>query len=282
MRFGEASPHPGVHQSTADDVADELTRWLTLPTGGSSLLRLSPAARFGLESALAHVAKPITVEVNGLAQSMEEALSLAGQGYSTVKLKVGDNAAADARRVREIREALPTLRLRLDANRRYNKRDAIAFCNAVCDLNIEYIEEPTAEPGDLPEVAAATTLGIALDESTREAHLDALLPHAKAVIIKPSALGRTAALDLARRAGQAGLAVIFTSCFESDVGLTAIGQLTAQAGTPGLAAGLGTGAALKGDLLVRPLVTKAGLLSLPSATFTEDLNWDFLTPIATS
>jgi len=213
---------------------------------------------------------------------MEEALSLAGQGYSTVELKVGDNAAADARRVREIREALPTLRLRLDANRRYNKRDAIAFCNAVCDLNIEYIEEPTAEPGDLPEVAAATTLGIALDESTREAHLDALLPHAKAVIIKPSALGRTAALDLARRAGQAGLAVIFTSCFESDVGLTAIGQLTAQAGTPGLAAGLGTGAALKGDLLVRPLVTKAGLLSLPSATFTEDLNWDFLTPIATS
>ena len=282
LRFGEASPHPDVHHTTAEGVADELSRWLTLPPGSGSLRGLSPAARFGLESALAHVAEPVTVEINGLARTTDEALMLAGQGYSTIKIKVGDNATADARRVQEVREALPTLRLRLDANRRYSKRNAIAFCNAVCDLNIEYIEEPTAEPGDLPEVAAATTLGIALDESTREAHLDALLPHAKAVIIKPSALGRTAALDLAGRARQAGLAAVFTSCFESDVGLTAIGQLTVQAGTPGFAAGLGTGAALDGDLLLRPLVPKLGLLSLPSATFTEDLNWDFLTPIATS
>ncbi len=282
MRFGEASPHPGVHNTTAADVAGELTRWLALPTGDRSLLRLSPAARFGIESALAPVGDSVTVEINGLARTTEGALTLAEQGYSTIKLKVGDDALADARRVEAIRAALPDIRLRLDANRRYSKQDAIAFCKAVCDLDTEYIEEPTANPSDLPEVAAATALGIALDESTREAQLDDLLPHATAVIIKPSALGRRAALNLADRAGSLGLAAVFTSCFESDVGLTAIGQLTAQAGSPNFAAGLGTGAALGGDVLVLPLVPKAGLLAFPPATFTEDLNWDFLTPIATS
>ena len=282
MRFGEAAPHPGVHDTTAADVADELARWLGLPEGDHCLLRLSPAARFAVESALAPVGAPVTVEINGLARTTAEALSLAEQGYSTVKLKVGDDPLGDAHRVREIHEALPTIRLRLDANRRYSKQDAIIFCKAICDLNIEYIEEPTSDPSDLPEVAAATPLGIALDESTREARLDDLLAHAIAVIIKPSALGRNAALNLARHARSLGLAAVFTSCFESDVGLTAIGQLAAEAGSPGFAAGLGTGAALGGDLLVRPLLPKAGLLSFPPATFTEDLNWDFLTPIATS
>lgn len=282
MRFGEASPHPDIHHTDAAGVASELGRWLALPQSGRRLLRLSPAARFGVESALAPVYEPVTVKINGLARTTDEACALAAQGYSTIKLKVGDDASEDARRVQEVRASLPAVRIRLDANRRYSKQEAIEFCKAVCNLEIEYIEEPTSNPADLPEIAAATPLGVALDESTREAQLDSLLPHAIAVIIKPSALGRSAALRLADRARSLGLAAVFTSCFESDIGLTAIGQLTAKSGSPEFASGLGTGGAIRGDLLRRPLIANHGVLTLPGATLKEDLNWDFLTPITTS
>jgi O-succinylbenzoate synthase len=282
LRFGEASPHPGVHAETASEVASELERWLQLPQPDRQIVDLSPAARFGVESAMAPIGRAVTVAINGLAHTPSEARILASQGYSTIKLKVGGDAERDARWVREVREALPNVRLRLDANRRYSRQDAIKFCTAVAPLNIEYIEEPTSDPSDIPEVAAATGLRIGLDESTREPALDELLDHASAVVIKPSALGRQTALELGLRARSLDLTVVFTSCFESDVGLTAIGQLTAQAGSPGIAAGLGTGAALDGDLLVHPLVPRDGLMTFPGAIFEEDLNWDFLTPIATS
>jgi O-succinylbenzoate synthase len=282
LRFGEASPHPGVHHETATEVANELERWLQLPQPDRQIVDLSSAARFSVESALAPVGIPVTVAINGLARTPGEARTLASQGYSTIKLKVGADAESDARWVQEVRESLPNIRLRLDANRRYSKQDAIRFCTAVARLNIEYIEEPTSDPSDIPEVSAATGLRIALDESTREPRLNELLPHASALVIKPSALGRRRGLNLAQRARSLGLSAVFTSCFESDVGLTAIGQLTAQAGSPGIAAGLGTGAALGGDLLVRPLVPRDGLMTFPGAIFEEDLNWDFLTPIATS
>lgn len=282
LRFGEASPHPGVHSQSSTEVANELEGWLRLPEANRRLAALCPVARFAVASALVPAATPVTVPINGLARSPDEARALASQGYSTIKLKVGGDAEADARWVREIHESLPTIRLRLDANRRYSKEDAIRFCAAVADLDIDYIEEPTADPSDLAEVAAATGIRIALDESTREPHLAALLPHASAVVIKPSALGRQAALNLANQARSLDLTAVFTSCFESDVGLTAIGQLTAAAGSPGVAAGLGTGAALGGDLLVHPLTPKDGLMTFPGAIFEEDLNWDSLTPIATS
>jgi O-succinylbenzoate synthase len=282
LRFGEASPHPDVHAETAPEVASELERWLQLPQPDRQIADLSSAARFGVESALAPVGRTVTVAINGLARTPGEARALASQGYSTIKLKVGGDAEHDAHWVQEVRDSLPTIRLRLDANRRYCKEDAIRFCAAVAPLNIDYIEEPTSDPSDIPEVAAATGLRIALDESTREPQMGELLPHASALVIKPSALGRREALNLAERARSLDLAAVFTSCFESDVGLTAIGQLTAQAGSPGVAAGLGTGAELGDDLLVRPLVARDGLIIFPGAIFEEDLNWDFLTPIATS
>jgi len=279
MHFGEASPHPDVHRRTADQVAAELIEWLKQP---GLLNDLSPAARFGVESALAPGSGTVTVRLNGLARTADQALALAEEGYETIKLKVGTDPEADAHWVQGVREALPDVHLRLDANRRYSKAEALSFCRAVVDLDIEYIEEPTQASADLPDLRAATGIRIALDESTREPGLEALLAHADAVILKPSALGHEGSKRLAEEARTLGLTAVFSSCFESGVGITAIGQLAAQSGSPGVAVGLGTGAALVGDLLAQTPTPKGGQLMLRGATKEEDLNWDFLTPIATS
>src|SRR5262245_30838466 len=64
-------------------------------------------------------------------------------GFRTFKVKVGKDAAADARRVKAIQQAIAgRATMRLDANRAYSEIDACRFAAGLAPAGIELFEQP--------------------------------------------------------------------------------------------------------------------------------------------
>jgi L-Ala-D/L-Glu epimerase len=94
----------------------------------------------------------------------EDARRWAGEGFSTFKLKLG--AGDDAGRVRAVRAAVgPEPRIRVDANAAWDVAAALRVLGEIEELDIELAEQPVATLQELAEVAAATAIPIAGDES---------------------------------------------------------------------------------------------------------------------
>jgi len=108
-------------------------------------------------------------DIEGL---VEEMTGYVGLGYTAVKMKVGGlELEDDVARVRAVREALPDVRLMLDANSAYDVPAAIEAARAFEPLEIHWLEEPTAwfDPVfGLARVGASTTIPLASGE--RELH----------------------------------------------------------------------------------------------------------------
>ncbi|HEX7293557.1 MAG TPA: mandelate racemase/muconate lactonizing enzyme family protein [Solirubrobacterales bacterium] len=93
----------------------------------------------------------------------------ATEGFSTFKLKLG--AGDDVGQVRAVREAVgPEARIRVDANAAWSLEDAKHVLGALEPFDVELVEQPVASLEEAVELAAATTIPIAGDESieTRE------------------------------------------------------------------------------------------------------------------
>src|SRR6185369_7697289 len=68
-------------------------------------------------------------------------------GFTTLKLKVGTDAAGDLARIAAVREAAgPGVTIRLDANQGWTPRDAVRVIHGLEDagLGIEFVEQPVA------------------------------------------------------------------------------------------------------------------------------------------
>jgi L-fuconate dehydratase len=103
------------------------------------------------------------------AQLLENARNALGSGFRALKLKVGSpDSARDIRRAELLRElAGPECKLMLDANQQWTLKQAEYVCEAVRDLNIFWIEEPT-HPDDIEShvklVQKIAPMGVALGE----------------------------------------------------------------------------------------------------------------------
>jgi L-alanine-DL-glutamate epimerase-like enolase superfamily enzyme len=132
-----------------------------------------------LEMALGHpmLGTRGRVPVLGLLQGDDEAAlaaefeRLQAQGYATVKVKVGFDAAADARHVARVQRVIGgRARIRVDANQGYDAAAACRFIEAIDPAGIELFEQPCAA-GDWSahacavRAAACTGLPLMLDES---------------------------------------------------------------------------------------------------------------------
>lgn len=98
----------------------------------------------------------------------DEVAELIGQGFRTLKVKVGFQWQQDLERVGMIQAAVNgQATLRLDANCAFNADDAKDFARRLDPLGIELFEQPCAkdEWGSNAEVAAVSTVPIMLDES---------------------------------------------------------------------------------------------------------------------
>lgn len=115
------------------------------------------------------VALPLLAPVNaldaaGIEQEMENGIA---RGFATFKVKVGKDVAADLLRVETIRKAVAgRATLRLDANRAYNREDAVAFASRLDPEGIELFEQPCdADDWEAnTAVAEASPVPLMLDE----------------------------------------------------------------------------------------------------------------------
>ena len=192
-------------------------------------------------------------------------------GYSCLKLKIGSlDFATELALLTEIRAAAgpQQLTLRVDANGAFAPHEAQSKLEQLAPFELHSIEQPIAA-GQAPALAAlvrTSPVPIALDEEligvtdpTRQAALlDAIRP--AYIVLKPTLLGGHAATRHWIALAQArGISWWITSALESNIGLNAVAQLTAEYDVRGFAQGLGTGQ-LYHNNVAAPLYTAAGLL----------------------
>lgn len=192
----------------------------------------------------------------------DAAAAAVGEGFGTLKLKVGNRPLArDVARVAALREAAPGAGLRLDANGAWG-RESLTAAEALARFEPEIIEEPCRGLDDLRRLQAQTTVPIAADESLPPlADLHRHLPlGTSAAVLKPSALGGPDAVVRAAAAlTESGTTAIVGSFLESAIGVATAAHVAAAAG--GAPAGLATSTMLQEDVC-EPLPVESGAVRL--------------------
>jgi o-succinylbenzoate synthase len=187
----------------------------------------------------ASVPTDVTLAAGEPSDLAEAAAARLGEGFGVLKLKVGTDAAGDLARIRAVREAAPTVKIRLDANQGWTPRDAVRVIRAVedADLGVEFVEQPVpswdldgltwvSDRVDTPIMADESVFGLRdLTEVIRRRAADLVnVKLAKCGGLHPA---RTM-IELARAHG---LGVIVGSMMETHVGVGAAAALVAALGT---------------------------------------------------
>ncbi len=281
INFGAliAQPNAGRNTGWSDRTAPSVVHFGV----ETALLSLLANARNISMGAMLYGSSSTKIPINGLIQSslsewVFEAESLVSKGYRTIKIKVGQiNSVLEARGIQDIRGSVgPDIRLRLDANRSWDLETAIEFGRAVKDLDIEYIEEPTIHPEELPRFYDACSVPFAFDETLHRI-LDPTLSFAsytglKALVLKPSLIGCTARfVALVNQAREQNIMPVISSSFESDVGLAALAQLAASITGDKIAVGLDTRSTLAAGTAKTPATIQNGWMPVKTLT-TSDLD----------
>lgn len=251
--WGEVSPLPGFSLESLDDAQAALLSWVNAwRDGASPALPDVPSAAFGISCALAELDGSLPEAADYRAAPLcsgdpdELFAALAAMpGEKVAKVKVGlYEAVRDGMVVNLLLEAIPDLRLRLDANRAWTPLKAQQFAkyvNPVYRDRIAFMEEPCKTRDDSRAFAQETGIAIAWDESLREADFEFIAePGVSAVVIKPTLTG---SLDKVREqvavAHALGLTAVISSSIESSLGLTQLARIAAWL-TPNTIPGLDT------------------------------------------
>jgi o-succinylbenzoate synthase len=190
--LGEAVPLSMRGGATLEQVIRELQQLGERPELDEEILRrgpeLSPPARCAALTALLdlrgrragtgsrpHAPEPVpcnaTLVAGEPAAVADDALRWAAEGFTTFKLKLG--VGDDVEQVRAVRQALGAeARIRVDANAAWDVETAKRTLGELEELDVELVEQPVAGLGESAEVAAATSIPIAADESV-ESRADA-------------------------------------------------------------------------------------------------------------
>lgn len=272
--FAEVAPLPGLHTET---LAECLVQLQQVQRGQS--LNLSPSVAWGLDmlkKPISHsVAQPLAINAllsgNDWTILEQQCQFYYQQGYRHFKLKVGfGKASTELSLIQRVAERYPDLRLRLDANRCWNLRDALKFCKDLPLAGIDYLEEPFQNPTDIQAFQQSSDLAIAWDESLTQG-LAPIYQQAAAVwVLKPMLLGPRLTRKLIQTAQENGKRLIFSSVFESGIGLRYLAQL-AQQQSPHEAAGLDTWRAFQADLCEPGFCVEKGQVDFSSSLFTAPL-----------
>lgn len=136
---------------------DSLGRHLKLPVS----VLLGGAPRGPVPSSKAIGTGPVDEMVAAARRNIE-------QGYRTVKIKTGSDAASELAAVKAIREAGgPELNIKLDANQGWSLTQALRFLEKAERYDIQMVEQPLPGP-DLKgaaELRRRTSIPVMLDES---------------------------------------------------------------------------------------------------------------------
>ncbi len=283
--FGECSPLPGLSFETYED-AERILKGLQHQMIGFSAeenfnsvaellleFHLVPSLQFALEQAIIglmikrnrNFIKDIFVnvksefEVNAVIAFGEEEDILnringkIKKGYGTFKIKIGrDDFDLDFRLIQSVRaEYGDSIKIRLDANRKWSFENAKSYLERLSIFGIEYIEEPCNNLRDNLKLAQTSIIPIALDESLssiKDAYKVINESNINFIILKPMIYGGIiSSLQLIKVAGKNNRNVIISSSFESAVGKSALVLLAASI-SHSFAHGLDTSEYFKQDI----------------------------------
>ncbi|MGO2304818.1 MAG: o-succinylbenzoate synthase [Providencia sp.] len=262
--WGEISPLPEFSQETLADatanVIDWLNEWVSNGNISDSLL---PSVAFGCSCALAELTGKLPQQANYRKAPLcsgdpdDLILSLAAMdGDKVAKVKVGlYEAVRDGMVANILLEAVPELKLRLDANRSWTRAKADGFAkyiNPEYRDRIAFLEEPCKTREESLQFSAETGIAIAWDESVREADFKVeALPGVAAIVIKPTLTGSLSyCQSLIEEAHLLGLQAVISSSIETSFGLTQLARI-ADWLTPDTIPGLDTVSLIQSQL-VRP------------------------------
>ncbi|OBU13453.1 o-succinylbenzoate synthase [Morganella psychrotolerans] len=261
---GEISPLPEFSHESSDDALSAAQAWIADWCSGSDPVESTlPSVAFGISCALAELdgSLPETLSTRKapLCTGDPDDLILAldaMQGDKIAKVKVGlYEAVRDGMVVNLLLEAVPDLRLRLDANRSWTRVKADGFAKYVAPeyrTRIDFLEEPCKTPAESLDYARDTGIAIAWDESVREpGFVVQAQPGVAAIVIKPTLTGSIMRCrELIDAAHRVGLQAVISSSVESSFGLTQLARIAGWL-TPDTLPGLDT-LSLMQFQLVRP------------------------------
>lgn len=262
-RFAEIAPLPGWSKETLDEACYAALR--NTP--------IYPSTRFALDSLkrsfCAGAKVPVSALLMGTPQEiMQQADLRKKEGFFSAKLKVGHLSFQEAR---QLIDALKDLFfLRVDVNRAWDIKEAMAFFSIFPYGAFDYVEEPVRRPQDLIDftvqpVAVDESFPIDLDGSDLEK-----IRHLKAIVYKPTLQGTVD--RTVHWAKERGIGVVLSSAFESDVGLMHIASLAHTLFQNPLPLGIGTYHYLKEYMLLQPPSFNAGFMSIPSM-IPKEVKW---------
>lgn len=275
--LGECSVIPGLspdyisdeqYESKLTEVCQNPVRFIE----NKNLLMDFPSILFGLESAYfdlvnggkqiyfesAKVPSGFSIPINGLiwmgdpGYMREQIAEKLEAGFTCIKLKVG---AIDFKQELKLLEGIRSrydasqIVLRVDANGAFSIKDALWKLDELSQLDLHSIEQPikAGSWNDMKDLCGQTPLPIALDEELigiNESEqkielLETITP--QFIILKPSLHGGFSGTgEWIELAEARQIPWWITSALESNIGLNAIAQFTADY-NPSLPQGLGTG-----------------------------------------
>jgi len=206
-----------------------------------------------------------------------------GQGFTCIKLKIGGiDFDKECLILKQLRDNFSSeqISIRLDANGAFSPKTALAKLEKLSEFEVHSIEQPIRQ-GQINEMAQLckhSPIPIALDEEligingshAKEKLLEQINP--QYIILKPSLLGGfKSSAELIEVAAQNKVGWWITSALESNIGLNAIAQFTANYKND-LPQGLGTGQ-LYNNNIKSPLNIEHGKLSLLGYEKWEEINF---------
>lgn len=256
--WGDAAPLPGFSQETVEEVLETARSG----TDASDL----PSLRFAM-SCMLQGWKPSEdpVKVNALwipgSESVSELVKRIGDWERPV-VKVKPGLEPDVMCLKAVCEQIPGIQLRIDGNRQWTLEQVLKVVKAVPEDHLEYLEEPLASGEGYEALWDREPVPIALDEHLLEPGGEALAGHSQvaAYVLKPTLLGSVWEVGVwVKKARELDKNVVWSSCFESGVGIWHVAQWAAG----GVAAGLDPAGWLARDVVSpRPLAEK-GEIRLP-------------------
>lgn len=251
--WGEISPLPEFSRETLSEAQASAQTWLTAWCQGDTPQESElPSVAFGMSCALAELADELPKEANYQAAPLcngdpdDLILSLnAMSGEKVAKVKVGlYEAVRDGIVVNLLLEAIPDLKLRLDANRSWTPAKAEGFAKYVNPARrdrIAFLEEPCKTPEESLAFSQATGINIAWDETVRDEGFEIKTqPGVSTIVIKPTLVGSLERCrSLVEKAHALGLDAIISSSIESSFGLSQLARI-AHWLTPNTIPGLDT------------------------------------------
>lgn len=200
--------------------------------------------------------------------AVDAAVRARAEHIGHLKLKLGQSMVEEViDRIRDAVRAVPTVRLRLDANGAWSRDDAARWLDALAELPIDFVEQPVAasDVEGLVALAAQSPVPVAIDEGLLldEGRAAALAGHLPVVMLKPMVLdGPQATVAYAGACHEVGARCVVTTFLDAAVGRAMATHVAAAVDAAGVH-GLATGGLLETDLAAGPRV-QGGVVHVPT------------------